>query len=82
MTSLQKCIEPKRTCAYHATSVVSISKSEVKLQCCSMWVNLDGKVIHECEPAFKVQIITAPEEPELPRITSEFKLEYLEGYTT
>lgn len=81
MTSLQKCIDPKRTCTYHATSVVSISKSEVKLQCCSMWADLDGKVIHECEPEFKVQIITEPEEPER-IITSEFKLEYLEGYTT
>jgi hypothetical protein len=46
-----------------------------------MWADLDGKVIHECEPAFKVQIITAPEEPER-IITSEFKLEYLEGYST
>jgi hypothetical protein len=48
-----------------------------------MWANLDGKVIHECEPAFKVQSITKPkQEKELPRITSEFKIEYLEGYTT
>jgi len=46
-----------------------------------MWANLDGKVIHECEPAFKIQTITAPTEPER-IVTSEFKLEFLEGYST
>jgi hypothetical protein len=46
-----------------------------------MWAKLDGKVIHECEPAFNIQTITKTHEPER-IVTSEFKIEFLEGYST